>query len=193
MQAAWRESKGVAAPTKYRVAVLDDADRAFGGKARYDDTLTLYDGDGNLLWQYKGLNISQTVGGNHAVAYASTDRSIWVVENTGDRLLKFSADGSLLWEKSGVKGHTVAVDPKTGNGRVITEEGTIYGKNTVVFSPSGEKLASSGSVSSIVSSTSENSCTTRRSGGAPSRPSTPFAASSTRRCSDLFLPSGKKR
>jgi sugar lactone lactonase YvrE len=142
VQAEWKKKKAAPAESRYRVAVLDDADPAFSGKAKFDDTLTLHDSGGKPLWQYKGLNVAQTVGGNHAIAFGAKDRSLWVAESVGGRLLHFNADtGKVNWEKPGVKGHAVAVDPRTGNGWVLTAEGTIYGKDLLVFSPAGEQIA----------------------------------------------------
>jgi DNA-binding beta-propeller fold protein YncE len=123
------------------VAVLDDCDRVYNGKSAYEDTVTIYDGSGTSKGQFGSLNTCQTVGANHAVAYNHLDKSLWCAELVGDRLIKRKTNGTLVWEKKDLKPHALAIDPKTGNVWILTEEGIIYGKSLLVLSPSGEKIS----------------------------------------------------
>jgi len=139
-QTDWRRKTAKPLKGKCRVAVLHNSDPQYNGKQAYEDTLTLYNSNAKQIWQFKGLNVSQSVGAKHTVVYNPFDKSLWCSESVGDRLVKFGQDGSVLWEKPDVKPQALAVDPKTANIWVLTSEGTIYGKSLVVFNPSGRKI-----------------------------------------------------
>jgi len=126
---------------KYLVAVLDDCDPDFRNKAEYSDTITLYDSDGNTLWQLGGLNTCQTIGGNHCVVYDGVSDAICLTERVSHQLLCLDLTGKTLWKKESSGGDGMGVDPKTGNLWMLTSSGTIYGDNLVVLDPNGAEVA----------------------------------------------------
>jgi len=138
-QEQWKEQAGKPLASLWRIAVLDDADPAFDGKAKYNDTLTAYNSEGVKQWQVDGLNICQSVGANHALAWNPVEHGLWAVESVGNRLLKLSQDGMLVWEKE-MAAHALATEPKTGEVWGLTTTGTIYGEDVRVFAPSGELI-----------------------------------------------------
>ena len=123
------------------VAVLDDADPDFRGKANYNDTLTLYDENGKALWQIGGLNTCQTVGAAHGVSCNAAGDSLSFVELVSDCLTSVNISGKSLWVKTDIGAHSTACDPKTGNLWCLTSEGTIYGNDLRVFDAAGNPVA----------------------------------------------------
>ena len=121
-----------------RIAVLDDADPIYEGKKNYEDTLTMYNAQGQQVWQYVGINTCETVGGNHEVL-STADRNIWIVELVGSRLLRFNESGELVWQKDNAHPCALAADPKTSNIWMLTGSDTIYGDKLLVLDPSGSK------------------------------------------------------
>ena len=138
-QKSWRSRRGRVVKG-YQVALLNDNDPAYKGKADYEDTVTLYDSSGEQQWRIKGLNACQTIGANHAIVYNPYDEAIWCVEIVGERLIKLGLDGKVILEKEDMKPNALAVDTKTGNVWVLTSEGTIYGKSLIELNPSGQKI-----------------------------------------------------
>jgi hypothetical protein len=138
--ADWKAQAGKSLETKSLVAILDDADPAYNGKEHYNDLLTVRDSSGKVVWQKSNLSISQSVSGNHELAADPQRGTLWVTEAVGRRLINFSRDGAINWEKQDVHANAVAIDPKTGNGWVLTENGTIYGDALIVFGADGRKL-----------------------------------------------------
>ena len=96
-QNIWRTSRGKVVEG-HQLAILDDNDPAYRGKADYEDTVALYGSGGEQQWQIKGLNISQTIGANHAMVYNPYDKTIWCVENVGGRLISLDLNGNVLFE-----------------------------------------------------------------------------------------------
>jgi len=120
------------------VAVLDDCDPDFKGKNEYQDTVTVYDTEGVERSRFVGLNTCETVGGNHAIAWNTVDRSLWAVELVGHRLLKFDEQVRLVWGKDELEASALAADPKTGNVWILTSEGTISGAQVLVLDATGQ-------------------------------------------------------
>jgi DNA-binding beta-propeller fold protein YncE len=137
-QEEWLSRSGQPRTGKCWVAVLDDCDPDFKGKSEYQDTVTVYDTEGVERSRFVGLNTCETVGGNHAIAWNALDRSLWVVELVGHRLLKFDEHVRLVWGKDELEASALAVDPKTGNVWVLTSAGTIYGAQVLVLDPTGQ-------------------------------------------------------
>ena len=139
--AEWKEKPGKMAASRYAVAILDDVDPSFSGKASYDDTLTIRDSTGKALWEKGGFNIAQDIGGSHAIAADFERRTLWVCESVGRRLLNYGVDGKLNFEKPDIRAMSIALDPKTGNLWASCGNGTIYGGNILVFNPQGEQIS----------------------------------------------------
>src|SRR5262249_21929085 len=126
-------------PSKYNLVILDNADPVDRGKTSYNDTLTLRDSAGSILWQKSGINTSNEHA--HSVAADPERTTIWVCEDGGsNRLLQYSLAGDLNFEKPDIQGWAVAIDPKTGNAWVLTNKNQYPGEKLVVFGPSGERL-----------------------------------------------------
>ncbi len=136
----WKKTPGKPQASAFSVALLDDADPAFNGKDKYADTLSVYDAQGRLTWQYVGLNTCQTVGGNHEVAWNPVDGSLWTLELVGNRLMKFSKEGKLLLQKADFSAQALAVDPKTGLVWIATSSDTIYGSSLLTLDPRDGKI-----------------------------------------------------
>ncbi|MDB5172958.1 MAG: blaR1 4 [Phycisphaerales bacterium] len=139
-QKEWRAEKGTAAASRYRMAVVDDADPATEGKTTYDDKLALYDSDGKRLWEHGGLGVAW---GHAPVACAPADRSTYVYEYLSRRISKFNDEGKLLWQSEKYEGgrsvNSLAVDHENGDVWALTSAGTIYGSSIIVYDRDGKK------------------------------------------------------
>lgn len=123
------------------VLVLDDCDPEYQGKQNYEDNLTYYDANGNVVFRISGLNICESIGSNHMIA-ADLERGwIWVLENVGNRIHKYDRQGKELLVIPNVRTDAIAIDPETGNLWVILSNGRIHGDETVVYDPQGIRLA----------------------------------------------------
>jgi protocatechuate 3,4-dioxygenase beta subunit len=138
-QATWLATAGAPAESQFSVALLDDCDPAFDGKAQYDDTISILESSGKVRWSKGGLNICQSTGANHALAVCP-DGSVVVCETVGKRLIRYIADGSIAWAKPDVDAAAVAVDPATSRIWALISKGTIYGDSVVIFGPDGSEL-----------------------------------------------------
>ncbi|WP_020471674.1 serine/threonine-protein kinase [Zavarzinella formosa] len=131
------------APAKPKgILVLDDCDRQFKDKDKYEDRLTLFDTEGNKTFRVSGFNVSQTVANSRRIATDPQRDCIWVIENTGQRIQRFDltgqVTGTINYEGSG---SAVAVDPQTGNVWALLYNGSKQIGKTIVFSPDGRTLA----------------------------------------------------
>jgi hypothetical protein len=77
------------------VWVLHDGDPNYTNPT-VGDTLTGLFADGQVGAAVTGLNIDQTVGGQHAITVAPFDRSVIVAEDVGGFVRKYDAHGTLL-------------------------------------------------------------------------------------------------
>ena len=139
-QRVWLSRPGSALVGESKVAVLDNSDPAYNGRARYHDRVVVYDTSGKQQWEFDNLNTCETVGASHAIAWNVTDSSLWVTELVDDRLLKFDRGGAVVFVQEDVGAGALAIDPKSGNLWALTSEGTIYGKSLVVYRSDGELL-----------------------------------------------------
>src|SRR5438876_11108390 len=127
--------------SKYRVAVLTDADPETTGKLQYADTLDLYDSNGKSLWQLANFNVAQW-GGSHLVASAA-DGSIYVSEPGRKRLSKYHPDSSLDWEQKDISAREIVVDPKTGDLWTVALDSGARANILAIYNASGGKLRQS--------------------------------------------------
>ncbi len=82
----------------------------------YDDRLYLMDSKGRIEGAVTGFNIGRSAGGCHVLAVDEKRKTLWVVENVGDRLWHFDlAEGKLLHQVTLPHVNAAAVDPSTGN------------------------------------------------------------------------------
>ncbi|MDH4203375.1 MAG: hypothetical protein OEV87_10840, partial [Phycisphaerae bacterium] len=140
---AAKEISGQKAEKDFCLLLLDDCDPDFKGKDTYEDKLYLLDNEFKIKGSLSGLNICQNVGGNHALAVDEKRKTAWVAESVGDRLFHINLKTGMIIQVLGnIKASSVSIDPKTGNAWVLTSEGTIYGKELVVFNPKGKSIAS---------------------------------------------------
>jgi hypothetical protein len=123
------------------IAVLDDCDPDYSGKAVYNDNLSLFDTTGKLLARVSGLNICEEIGSPHRIAIDLPARRLWVSETVGHRLLQYDLAGKLLLSVPGVSASALAVDPATHNVWVARSPGRIDRGHTEVYSPAGRLLA----------------------------------------------------
>ena len=136
------EEKAVAPRSAYSIVEFADADPKFEGKAAYGDTVTVLDYSGKQTWTLGGFNTCETVGAGHSIIWNDADRSLWLCEFAGRRLVKVSGDGRILFEKQGLSVQAIARDPKRGEIWALTsnKEGTISGKDIVVLDAEGRVL-----------------------------------------------------
>lgn len=121
--------------------ILDNCDPVFRGKEAYGDNLTHVDPAGKVRFRLTGFNNSEGIGCNRRVAVDSRRGWIWTLEDVGRQVRKFDRTGKELLSLKDIQANALAVDPETGNLWVLTSKGTIYGEQTVVFSPNGKRLA----------------------------------------------------
>jgi beta-lactamase regulating signal transducer with metallopeptidase domain len=139
---AAKEISGQKVDKDFCLLLLDDCDPDFKGKDTYEDKLYLLDNEFKIKGSLSGLNICRNVGGNHALAVDEKRKTAWVAESVGDRLFHINLKTGMIIQVLGnIKASSVSIDPKTGNAWVLTSEGTIYGKELVVFNPKGKSIA----------------------------------------------------
>jgi hypothetical protein len=126
------------------VLVLDNCDPVYEGKADYADNVSLIDGSGKLVFRVSGMNNCESIGGSHMLARDAPRGWFWVLENVAHRVRKFDRTGKELLVLNGLHASAVAVHPPTGNLWVLDSEGTIEGRQLLVFGPDGKKLAARG-------------------------------------------------
>ena len=125
------------------VFVLDDCDREFKGKEKYEDHLTLISAAGKVGFQVTGINVCESVGCHHVIAVDAPRKCVWVSENVGDCIKKYDLDGTVSVTISVQGCGAIAVHPETGNiWALVTTNGTITAGKTVVFDPKGRELMS---------------------------------------------------
>jgi len=126
----------------YKILLLDDRDPKSRDKDAYDDRLYLMDSKGRIEGAVTGFNIGETFGGSHVLAVDEKRKTLWVVENVGDRLWHFDlAEGKLLHQVPLPRVRAAAVDTATGN--VWTVSGDQVGEERPlrVVSPAGQLVA----------------------------------------------------
>jgi hypothetical protein len=123
------------------IAVLDDCDPVFRGKAVYNDNLSLFDSAGKLLVRVSGLNICEEIGSPHRIAIDLPARRVWVSETVGHRLLQYDLAGKLLLSVPNVQASALALDPATHHVWVARSPGRIDRGHTEVYNARGRLLA----------------------------------------------------
>lgn len=126
----------------YKILLLDDRDPKSRDKDVYDDRLYLMDSKGRIEGAVTGFNIDQSAGGCHVLAVDEKRKTLWVVENVGDRLWHFDlANGKLLHQVPLPHVNAAAVDPSTGNVWCTVFTGRVEQGRVQVVSPAGQLLA----------------------------------------------------
>ncbi|MDI6450869.1 M56 family metallopeptidase [Anaerobaca lacustris] len=138
-----RSKQDLKLPTaKYKILLLEDRNDQDGDKDQYDDRLYLIDSSGHIEGAITGFHIGGSVGGAHVLAVDEQRRTLWVVENRGDRLWHFDLAGGKLLRKVPMPGVTAAaVDPATGNVWCTISAGRLGEGILQVISPSAEPVA----------------------------------------------------
>jgi hypothetical protein len=126
---------------KGMIAVLDDCDPTYSGKASYEDNLSLFDTAGKFLTRVSGLNICQEIGSPHRMAFDLPGGRLWLTETVGQRLLQYDLGGKLLLSVPDVKASAVAVDPATHHVWVARSQGRINSGHTEVYDVKGRRVA----------------------------------------------------
>lgn len=124
------------------IFVLDDCDREFKGKDRYEDNLTLLDATGKTRVRVGGLNGCQAVGSHHLVAADAQRQCVWVSEIAAGCIKRFDLSGKMTLTIPLKGAGAIALHPETGNLWAVVSDGTIYGTKTVVFDEQGQELTS---------------------------------------------------
>ncbi len=122
------------AESKYLAAVVDDVDDGTAGK--FNDVVSVIDGQGRTRWQHAGVNVSISIQ-RHSVAQQPADHSLWLIAHG---LTKLKPDGSVDFENKHVKASALAIDPKSGNVWVLTNAGTLGGDKLLIFNPAGVQV-----------------------------------------------------
>jgi DNA-binding beta-propeller fold protein YncE len=131
-------------PKSVTILVLDDSDREFQGKEKYEDNLTAYTTAGDLKFRTDGINMAQSIGGSNTIVPDMKREHIWVVESAGNHLLRFDAEGKKVLTVDDVHGYGGALDPETGNVWVTTGKRGFGTGDVVVYNPAGKVVASHG-------------------------------------------------
>ncbi|MGE5294753.1 MAG: M56 family metallopeptidase, partial [Solirubrobacterales bacterium] len=127
---------------EYKILLLDDRDPESRDKDAYDDRLYLMDSKGRIEGAVTGFNIAQSPGGCHVLAVDERRKTLWVVENVGDRLWHFDlADGKLLHQVPLPRVKAVAVDTATGDVWTVSGDQVGDERPLRVVSPAGQLVA----------------------------------------------------
>ena len=134
-----RGSEGIATKPLPRIAILDDCDPVFKGKAAYGDNLTAITGDGQMSFRVSGLNGCETIGCNHQIAIDVERGWIWVSETVTKRVLKYDFTGKQLLSLP-ISANALAVDTKTGYVWILVSNGTIHSPTTEIVDADGQHI-----------------------------------------------------
>lgn len=124
------------------ILVLDDCDREFKGKDRYEDSLTFLDSEGKTRFRVGGLNGCQAIGNHHLIAADAQRQCVWVSEMTAGCIKRFDLSGKVTLTIPLEGAGAIALHPETGNLWALVSDGTIYGTKTVVFDEEGQEVTS---------------------------------------------------
>ena len=110
------------------LSIAASADNSVIAVAARDDRVYVFDGEGNLQWQWEGRNSMTGVD-------ISDDGSLIATSNLDRYLRLFSRDGELLWEFQGARGfidcaitsdgeHIVGISLEGRTMSMLTRDGT---------------------------------------------------------------------
>ena len=137
--AAWKQIRG-----QERKAITSSLSSTMpipntGVRHVYNDTVSVRDQAGTILWKKSGLNLEGGVN-PHLMAVDFQRKTLWVGDKRNNRVLHYAANGDLLSETKDVGTFSLAVDPKTGNAMVITNQDSYISDKLLVISPDGQIL-----------------------------------------------------
>jgi hypothetical protein len=119
--------------------VLDNCDREFRGKERYENNVSLIDSSGRLVFRSGGFNGCETIGGSHMIAVDTRRGWVWVCELVARKVHQYDRAGRRLTTIENIHTNALAVDPDTGNLWVLVGE-SIGNGETQVYNLAGKHL-----------------------------------------------------
>lgn len=107
----------------------------------FDDSLKLFDADGNIVMETGGFNIAQTIGGWRMIAASPHEWVCWVAEKNQNKLHKIDTDGNRVLT---INRQIYAVDvSREGTVYALKNWGNIYGDSLFAIDHSGSFIDSS--------------------------------------------------
>ncbi|WP_395752645.1 hypothetical protein [Prosthecobacter sp.] len=123
------------------ILVLDDCDKKYEGKDKYEDHLTFVSAAGTQGFRVTGINVCESVGSHHLIAADSQRRCVWVSENVGGCIKRYDLDGKVTATIAAKGCGAIAVHPESGHvWAIVSETGDFTKSRTVVFDEKGTEI-----------------------------------------------------
>jgi hypothetical protein len=128
-------------PAPRGLLVLDNCDREFRGKDRYENNLSLIDDSGRVVFRAGGFNGCEMIGSTHMVAVDARRGWAWACELVANKVHQYDRSGRRLTTIENLRADALAVDPESGNLWVLGGR-QIGSGTTEVYNPAGRLLVS---------------------------------------------------